>query len=465
MTPEQRAALEAAQKKMREALEAVRDAPDGTSDEDIAALEQTVTEATEEHDRIKSGFERRAAAAKALGDIEDLPEIPEPQTERTPAAGSDARVVSEPLTYGRRAGIAGQSFIRDLVQAYPPAGEAPNADAQQRLQRHRQEMSKELRASSTTDTTSIGEMVPPLWLVEEFAAIARAGRPLCNAIGSRPLPQGTENIIVPKVTTGGSVHFQTAQNTAIATQDMVTGGTAQATVKTVAGEINTSLQSVEFSPINMVDGFFLPELASLHANRMETTIGGATVPTNGWPGIIGTSGTQAVTYTSAAPTAGSLYAKLADGIQQMHTARYLPPDLIVMHPRRWGWLLAQSDSTGRPLVVPFAAQGPMNSTGTQDGVISQSFVGTMQGLPVLTSAAAIPTNDAAGTTNDVVLIVRRGDLWLWESDIRTRVLYEVLSGALSVKIQLYNYSAFMPDRYPTAISSIRGTGLSTPTFP
>jgi hypothetical protein len=98
--------------------------------------------------------------------------------------------------------------------------------------------------------------------------------------------------------------------------------------------------------------------------------------------------------------------------------------------------------------------------------VSEGIVGsTGHGLPVLVSSAAVITNDSAGTTNDVVLVVRTADLWLWESDIRTRVLTEVLSGQLSVRIQLYNYSATMFDRYPKSISAIRGTGLATPTFP
>jgi hypothetical protein len=45
------------------------------------------------------------------------------------------------------------------------------------------------------------------------------------------------------------------------------------------------------------------------------------------------------------------------------------------------------------------------------------------------------------------------------------VLYEVLSGVLTVRIQLYNYAAFMADRYATATSSVTGTGLATPSFP
>ena len=85
----------------------------------------------------------------------------------------------------------------------------------------------------------------------------------------------------------------------------------------------------------------MPELASLHANIFEQSVGTANNTNGAWQGIIGTSGTQTVTYTAASPTAGSLYAKIADGIQQIHTNRFLPPDLIVMHPRRWGWLTAQ----------------------------------------------------------------------------------------------------------------------------
>jgi len=465
MTPEQRAALEAASIKMREALQAVAEAPDETTADELEALEAEATVAADDFERMQAGFERRAKAAKAIEAMPAAPVFPEARTPG-PVTTGEVRVGAEPLTYGRTQNASqatGHSFLRDMIAAAPPGGGFPDAAAQGRLQRHVAEMGVEQRDSTTVDTSSLGEMVPPMWMVDEFAAIARASRPFANAIGSRQLPQGTDTIIVPKVTTGGSVHFQNGQNTAVAEQDMVTGGTAQAVVRTIAGQIDTSLQSVEWSPINMVDSFFLPELASLHANRVETTLGTGTGANGQFNGIIGMAGTQAVVLSTAALTAGSLYSAVANGIQQVHTNRFLPPDLIVMHPRRWGWIVAQSDTTGRPLVVPMM-QAPMNSSGTFDAPTSEGYVGSMQGIPVLVSAAAIPINDAAGTTSDVVLITRKADLWLWESSIRTRVLYEVLSGVLTVRIQLYNYAAFMADRYPTAISSVRGTGLGTPTF-
>jgi hypothetical protein len=42
------------------------------------------------------------------------------------------------------------------------------------------------------------------------------------------------------------------------------------------------------------------------------------------------------------------------------------PDLIVMHPRRWAWIAAATDTTGRPLIVPTGAT--QNSPGTAAGV-------------------------------------------------------------------------------------------------
>jgi HK97 family phage major capsid protein len=464
MTKKQREALEAAQAKYRDALGAVVDAADDIDEADLAELEDAVATAKDDLDeaeRVAANYDKREQARKALEAIPAPVVEAEPQPERTVAAG-EVRVGREPMTYGREADgrDAQRSFVRDMLAV----AKDRNKEAAEHLMRHAQEMAVETRDSTTTDTTSLGEMVPPMWMVEKFAKIARAGRPLANALGSMDLPAGTENIIVPKVTTGGSVHFQTAQNTAIAEQDMVTGGTAQAVVKTIAGQIDTSLQSVEWAPLNMVDSFFLPELASLHANIFETSVGAANNTNGAWQGILGTSGTQTVTYTAATPTAGTLYSKIADAIQQIHVNRFLPPNLIVMHPRRWGWLTAQSDTTGRPLFLP-RGMDPQNAMGVPGEVVSEGFVGTTgHGLPVLVSSAAVTTADASGTTNDVVLVMRREDQWIWESPIRTRVLYEVLSGALTVRIQLYNYSATMFDRYPKSISAVRGTGLATPSF-
>ena len=140
----------------------------------------------------------------------------------------------------------------------------------------------------------------------------------------------------------------------------------------------------------------------------------------------------------------------------------MPPTVIIMHPRRWAYFLAASDSNGRPLVVPNAGN-PQNAVGTLNAVASQQVVGQMHGLPVVTDPS-IPTNDGASTNQDVIHVLRASDLLLWESSIRTRVLPDVGSGQLTTRLQVYGYLAFSAARYPKSVVEISGTGLIAPTF-
>ena len=157
-----------------------------------------------------------------------------------------------------------------------------------------------------------------------------------------------------------------------------------------------------------------------------------------------------------------LYAKIADAVQRVHTLRFMAPTVIVMHPRRWAYLLAASDSNGRPLVVPDAGN-PQNAVATLSLVGSQQVVGQMHGLPVVTDPS-MPTTLGASTTEDVIHVLRASDLLLWESTIRTRVLPEVGSGNLTTRLQVYGYIAFSAARYPKSVVEIGGTGLIAPTF-
>jgi hypothetical protein len=100
-------------------------------------------------------------------------------------------------------------------------------------------------------------------------------------------------------------------------------------------------------------------------------------------------------------------------------------------------------------------------------VESQQVVGSMHGLPVVTDAS-IPTTWTAGApgagTEDAIIVMRASDLVLWESPIKTRVLPDVGSGTLTVRLQVYGYVAFTAARQPKSLSVIGGTGLVAPTF-
>jgi uncharacterized protein YneR len=65
-------------------------------------------------------------------------------------------------------------------------------------------------------------------------------------------------------------------------------------------------------------------------------------------------------------------------------------------------------------------------------------------------------------TNDVAIAAKWDDLWLFESDLRVRVLSEVLSGSLEVRFQVFNYVAFLA-RYGQSIALSQGTYFAAPT--
>jgi hypothetical protein len=159
---------------------------------------------------------------------------------------------------------------------------------------------------------------------------------------------------------------------------------------------------------------------------------------------------------------GKLYAKIADAIQQIHSTRFLPPSAIIMHPRRWGWMLAQVDTTNRPLVISNNG-GAFNQPAVLERVASEAIVGTLQGLPVIVDPS-VPTNLGAGTNEDRVIIARLQDLYLWEAPEVQRRFDGVLSGNLQVRLQVYEYAAFSAARLPSAVAVMSGTGFTTPAF-
>lgn len=362
-------------------------------------------------------------------------------------------VKSEPEIY--RSGHGGRSYFRDLHLSRSKG----DRDATDRLVRNNKGRAEE-RAISTSNGSG-GEFVPPLWLENEFVKFARAGRITANLTPTFPLPPGTDSINVPKVSGGTAVAVQTTQNSAVQNTDLTTTSISSG-VTTVAGGQTVSLQLIEQSPLN-IDDVVLSDLAADYARQLNTLVLSGS-GTSGQPtGILTLSGTNAIDYNPTTPSASNFYSTVANAIQSIHTSRFLPPDTIVMHPRRWAWLTAQADSTGRPLVVPVAnAYNPIAAPGA---VASQGYVGTMLGLPVYVDAL-LPTNLAAdaGTGEDAVVVARMADLMLWESHVRAEAFEQTYASNLSVFIRLYNYVSFQPARYPKSLSVITGKGLQAPVF-
>jgi HK97 family phage major capsid protein len=400
------------------------------------------------------------------------------------AAHGTVSVRREPLTYERH--NASRSYVMDLIAAETGHGRIPREEAQARLEQHAAEMRVELpkfEARQAKAVDSIGEgrnqtaveyerrdlnrtdgtggvFVPPLWAMSEYIDLARAGRVTANLCASMMLPGGTDSINIPKISTGTTVAIQTADNAAVSETDLA-DTSVSASVRTLAGQQDISLQALEQSPLSF-DQIILADLAGDHAAKLDQQVISGSNTSGQVLGIRSISSVDTTAYTDASPTVAELYPKLADSWNQVNTTRFLPPEVIIMHPRRWAWIMAALDSAGRPFSV-FQTHGPQNAPYIAGANNAEGFVGTSPFGPIYVDPN-IPTNLGAGTNEDVIILGRPSEYYLWEGAVRTRVLTEVLSGNLTVRIQLYNYVAFMPHRRPESTSLVGGTGLVAPSF-
>ncbi len=415
-------------------------------DETEAAAYQEARAALVAHDARIADTEQRLADAEADQARADSAAEALARLGYTGPERPTVRVGNEPETY-RQGGQS--SYFRDLVSVSLNRGNM--SEAVERLQRN----DREVRALTTTDG-AVGEFVPPLWMVNEYVKLARAGRVTADQLASQPLPTGTDSINLPRLATGTAVAEQATQNAAVQNTD-ASSNSVTANVATLAGQQVVSVQLVEQSPINM-DAILLADLAADYATKVDVFVLNNNAANK--RGILNVTGINAVTYTDASPTVAELYPKVADAIQQVHTNRFMPPTKIFMHPRRWAWFLAATDTSGRPLVTPYAA---MNAAGAFGGVASEGLVGELQGLPVYVDPN-IPINLGAGTNEDRIIVAKADDAILFEGNPRAEAFRETKADQLSVLLRFYNYVALHSERYPKAISVIAGTGLITPTF-
>ena len=435
---------------------AITDLAEEEAREDL--LPEEDTEFRELTGQIKAKDDELRQLDERIAELSDEAERNRTITEGAKAVQrAKARVtsVSEARTYERG---NGRSYLQDLARVQL---RMDDGQAEERLRRHAQDVltDPEYRDLDRTDGNG-GYFVPPLWLMSQFIELARAGRAYANLANTQPLPPGTDSINIPKVAAGTSTAIQTADNASVSETD-IDDDFISAPVRTIAGQQDMAIQLLDQSPVSF-DEVIFRDLTADHATKTDLQVISGSGVSGQVTGVRGTSGIETVTYTDGSPTVAKLYSKVADAVQRIHTLRFMAPTVIVMHPRRWAYLLAATDSTGRPLVVPDAGN-PQNAIATLGAVAAEQVVGQMHGLPVVTDPS-MPTTLGAGTNQDVIHVLRASDLLLYESGLRSRVLPEVGSGTLTVRLQVYGYLAFTAGRYPKSIVEIGGTGLVAPTF-
>jgi len=390
-----------------------------------------------------------------------------------------ARIGQEQRTYtGERDRRGEVSFFVDAFRS----SQLGDVSAQERLRRHADEVRVEGELNERAVSTSgFGGLVVPQYLIDLSAAIIRTGRVVANTVQGLPLPEQGMSLIIPRGTTGAAVASQATENSALQNTDEVWANLT-VPVATIGGQQDVSRQSLERGTPG-IDQIVYNDLSRAYHAELDRQVITGSGASGQMLGMLNTAGIGAATAFGAAPTAANFNRKLAGAVAAI--AGYgvgLTPELIAMNPRRWGWLTAEADSTGRPM-MGVDGQGATNVLGVNqtpgqysggndpDDLRVARTVGSMQGLPVVTDAN-IPTN--VGTNvEDVALTYDPRVCLLWEDgDGMPRQLRfeQTLGQNLTVKLVVYGYAAFTAGRYPQAVAKVGGLdtvatqGLVAPTF-
>jgi len=416
-----------------EAVEALE-----TEDEAVlAAFDETqgeVERTKKELDRVTAIYEARAKTP--LVKVDDTPA----DEKRHATAKGDLKV--EP-TYRPD---QGKSFFRDLVSL------RQDPTASERLIANQREVKAAMEQRDLAVSTD-GQFIPPIYLGERWAELPRAGRPFANIVPTAPFPPDGLTVTIPKVSGGAATAIQAAQNNAVQETDP-TVTTVTASMATIAGQVDVARQALERS-FPGLDVVIFDDLMRAYDANLDTQLLSGTGSSGQHLGVRAVTSPNTESYTDASPTQAELLPKIYEASSKIATTRYLPADTIVMHPRRAAWLAAGLSSTF-PL---FQQGGLVQAAGTQDA----GFVGSIAGLRVYQDPN-IGITYGASTNEDEIYVLHLNDLLLMESPVRSATYEDVGSGNLTVRLQLFGYSFFVPHRQVKSICIVSGTGLATPTF-
>ncbi len=391
--------------------------------------------------------------------IADLEVIESRQREAAAKHVGVGNVKREARTYSRDAERRdGVSFLADVATAF---GKGYEPGAHERLARHAQE-ERSIRGADfetrAAGSSAFAGLVVPQYLTDLVAPAVAAMRPLANVCRHVDLPAEGMTVNISRVTTATSAALQSSENSAVS-ETNIDDTLLSPAVQTAAGQQTISLQALQRG--TGTEAVVVGDLVRRYHTVLNSTL--INQATNGLDAIAGVS----VTYTDASPTAGELYPKLFDLIQQVQTAVYMGVSHFVMHPRRWNWLASQVGTSWPFLQVNGAGPqtaGSFNGTGAYDGT-GTTIAGTLAGVPVILDAS-IATNLGAGTNEDRIYGITADEAFLWEDPSAPLFIRaeQPSAASLGVLFVVYGYFAYTFGRYPSAHGKISGTGLVTPTF-
>lgn len=351
-------------------------------------------------------------------------------TAETRAGGRFTTQDRDPGHYRSAAEGGTRSFFHDMVYARPDFMD--DAEARTRLQEHQRAL--------TTGVAGAG-LVPPKWLAEEYAPLARQERRLANAVRHIDLGDDPRPMTLPHQTAGTDavVAEQSTENTHPTETDAFATSTTTVTPKPTSGIQVVSRQMIDMTT-PAADELIYGDLIAVYDNKVEAAVAAALVAAAGAATV--TFATEAAFNTGEDAPDAVITTEFA-----VWEARLLPPDLAVMRIGRWGKFRKLRDTTGRPLLPPEMARQQM---------VNIDGVGTLNARGQIEDLAVIPTS-GLGTTAypENILVARARDTILFEGAVQ-RFRFEEVAGPESIKLGIWAYTA-VTVRYASSVERIQVT--------
>lgn len=440
---EAEAALKSAIDQLDEQRSKIEALPDETTEDERKLAEGIFKDMQERVDRLNSQLERVLAVTKARASMPDIET--ELSEEKMPAGHVRT---NEPLTYEDPVKGGKHFFFRDLVKSRVDN----DHEAGERLARHQREMQVEKRDVTTADPGA-GGFIPPVYLGERYVDAAKFGRPFADAVAKMPPPAAGQTLTIPRVATAPAVAVQATEAGAVNETDF-DADTITASAVTIAGQNDVSVQAFDFTDPGFEE-VVMRELVKSYNLTLDTQLLSGSGSSGQHRGLRNVASINTITFSSgnAAALLGQIYA--AQSAIATNAPGYIA-NTVLMHPRRAAWMASHRDANSPLLQV----LGYVFASGSQSNALADQ----VPDLRVIRDGN-IATNLGSNTRNDEVYVLDPGECLLAEGPLRARVMSEVLSGTLQVRIQLYAYSWFFGGRRPATITQISGDGLTTPTFP
>ncbi len=323
-----------------------------------------------------------------------------------------------------------------------------DAEATERVQRARAEALVDYRST----TGNFGGLVVPQYLTDLYAPNLESGRPFLSNVTSVPLPEAGMTLTIPRGSGSTTVAAQETQNTGVSNTTM-TESDLTVPVRTFAGQQVVSRQAVDRG--TGIANILLSDLFAEYATKVNVSAISGDGTGGGHWGILNTTSVQTAAWTGT--TGASLMTSIHNAVGKVNASRVAAADLIIMHPRRWAFLCAASDTSNRPFVQ---VDGPGFNAQGNGAAAGYGIVGSLVGIPVVTDAG-IPTNLGASTDEDRIIVTRRQDvLFMEDASAPVGLTFEEVKGdQLSVQMVVFGYSAFTAGRYPVATCVVTGTGF------